>query len=72
MILWVFIEFFRVKIIITDILPICYRYFFRNSNTCMREIKVRRFFFPKIRPKNRRKIYDFFILSSIFSAKTHL
>ena len=36
MILWVFMEFFGVKIVITDILPIFYRYFFRNSSTSMR------------------------------------
>ena len=28
-------------------LPIFYRYFFRNSSTCVRDIKVRRFFSEK-------------------------
>ena len=50
MILGIFIEFFRVKIIITDILPIFtdillifYRYFFRNFSTCVHEIESRNF-----------------------------
>ena len=57
MILWVFIEFFEVKIVITDIyrylsifyryLPIFYRYFFRNSSTSAR-VPQSRFFGGKI------------------------
>ena len=43
MILGVFIEFFGVKIVITDILPIFYRYFFRNSSTSASEIKFQNF-----------------------------
>ena len=39
MILEVFIKFFGVKIVFTDI----YRYFFRNSSTCAREIKSQNF-----------------------------
>ena len=50
MILGVFIKFFGLKIVITNILPIFtnilsifYRYFFRNFSTCKREIKSRNF-----------------------------
>ena len=57
MILGIFIEFFGVKIVITDslpiftdilpifyrYLPIFYRYFFRNFSTCAREIKSQNF-----------------------------
>ena len=54
MILWVFIKFFGVKIVITDILPIFtdilpifYRYFFKNSCTSARAPQSR-FFGGKI------------------------
>ena len=33
----------RYLLIFTDISPIFYRYFFKNSNTCAREIKSRKF-----------------------------
>ena len=49
--------FTDILLIFTDIFPI----FFRNSSTCVCEIKVRLFF-----TKNRRKIVDFFILSAIY------
>ena len=65
MILWVFIEFFGVKIIITDIYRYfidIYRYFYRNSSTSARAPQSR--FFEKklaILP-----IFPRFFLLSIF------
>ena len=72
MILWVFIEFFGVKIVITDILPIFYRYFFRNSSTCTRVPQLR-FFGGKIGifrffNKKLRRFFDFRLsFAKIFS-----
>ena len=55
MILWVFIEFFGVKMVITDI----YRYLFKNSSTSARALQLR--FFDG-------KIGDFTDFSSTFSS----